>query len=76
MDVGDEMAVKAAVTLVATINSLTETERKKCEQLTLADACCVVRTAVYIAIPSKLMASGIKQKRVKFLLSLMIIVRK
>ncbi|KAI0227962.1 hypothetical protein LSAT2_021561 [Lamellibrachia satsuma] len=43
MDVGDEMAVKAAVALVATINSLTETQRKKCEQLTLADVSLAVR---------------------------------
>ena len=43
MAVDDELVVKAATALVTTINSLTESQRGKCEILTLADVSLAVR---------------------------------
>ena len=37
MDVGDEVVKKAATAVLTTINSLTESQREKCETLTLME---------------------------------------
>ena len=43
IDVGDEKVKKAATALLATINSLTESQREKCETLTLIEVTIAVR---------------------------------
>ncbi|KAI0240983.1 hypothetical protein LSAT2_003885, partial [Lamellibrachia satsuma] len=43
VDVGDEMVKKAAAKLLATINSLTESQRERCEKLSLVEVTHAVR---------------------------------
>ena len=43
MDVGDEKVKKAATALLTTINSQTESQREKCETLTLIEVTIAVR---------------------------------
>ena len=47
MDVGDETVKKAATALLATINSQTESQRERCETLSLIEVTIAVR---YVAM--------------------------